>query len=299
MKEFKIDSSAAEQRLDRYIAKLLPKAKSGEVQRWIRTKKVKVNGIKCAPNYRLMVDDEVYLFLPDVVVEDYMAKRPALVPDDDYLKIVYQDDDILIVNKPVGLLTHPDKTEYKNTLVTRVQHYLKAAITPTFRPASINRLDKNTSGLVLFAKNYKALKSYNAKMRAGQIKKIYSAICSGELNESLSLKAHIVKHSATNKVFIIEQPSPESKQIYTEVEPLEVAKGYSKVKVFLHTGRTHQIRVSLAHLGYPIVGDVKYGGIKLRGITTQLLHAEILMIDNRLYSDKSQIIEDVWRRLKG
>ncbi|PID81244.1 MAG: RluA family pseudouridine synthase [Clostridiales bacterium] len=299
MKKFKIDSSAAEQRLDRYLAKLLPKAKSGEIQRWIRTKKVKVNGVKCQPNYRLLLDDQVWLFLPDMVIDDYQSSRTALSPDDDYLKIVYEDDDILIVNKPVGLLTHPDKTEYKNTLATRVQHYLKAAITPTFRPASVNRLDKNTSGLVLFGKRYESLKRYNAKMRAGQIKKIYSAICSGELSQSLSLKAHIVKQAATNKVFIVDRPTDESKQIYTEVAPLDTANGYSKVKVFLHTGRTHQIRVSLAHLGYPIVGDVKYGGIKLKGITTQLLHAETLIIDDRQFSDKSQVLETFWLRLKG
>ncbi len=299
MKKFEIAADAAKQRLDRYLAKLLPKAKKGEIQRWIRTKKVKVNGFKSAPNYRLVLGDEVWLFLPDPVIEAYMTTFQSAVPDDTHLKIVYEDNDILIVNKPVGLLTHPDKTEYKNTLTTRVQHYLRHTITPTFRPASINRLDKNTSGLVLFGKHYEALKKYNQLMRQAAIKKVYSAICEGTLCEPLSLKAHIVKNEKTNKVFIVEQPTENSKSIHTEIAPLETANGYSKVRVLLHTGRTHQIRVSLAHLGYPIVGDVKYGGAKLKGVTTQLLHAETLKIGDETFSDKSETIEEFWRRLKG
>ncbi len=298
MRKFEIDASAAAQRLDRYIGKLLGKAKSGEIQRWIRTKKVKVNGARAAANQRLSVGDTVWLFLPDAVLDDYLTTYQNIVPDDDYLKIVYEDDDILIVNKPVGLLTHPDKSEYKNTLATRVQHYLRAAQTATFRPASVNRLDKNTSGLVLFGKHYEALKLYNAKMRSGAIKKVYRAICSGNINEVLTVKAHIVKDPATNKVKIVDGATARSKRIFTEVIPLENKAGYSLVKINLHTGRTHQIRVSLAHLGYPIIGDVKYGGVKLKGVTTQLLHAETLIIDGRAFDDKSEVLDSFWRRLK-
>ncbi len=298
MKKFNIANDAADQRLDRYLVKLLPKAKKGEIQRWIRTKKVKVNGSKSAPNYRLVTGDEVWLFLADPVIEDYSLVQPSATPSDTHLKIVYEDDDILIVNKPVGLLTHPDKTEYKNTLATRVQHYLRHTITATFRPASINRLDKNTSGLVLFGKHYAALKYYNQLMRQGAIKKQYSAICQGEITEKLELKAYIIKNEATNKVTIVDRATNNSKCIYTEILPVETANGYSRVVVILHTGRTHQIRVSLAHLGYPIVGDVKYGGLKLKGVTTQLLHAETLIIGDRVYSDKSETIENLWRRLK-
>ncbi len=299
MRKFDIANDAANQRLDRYLAKLLIKAKKGEIQRWIRTKKVKVNGKKSTANYRLKMGDAVWLFLPDPVLDAYLMSRQSATPTATDLKIVYEDDDILIVNKPVGLLTHPDKTEYKNTLATRVQHYLRHAITATFRPASVNRLDKNTSGLVLFAKNYQALKNYNQLMRQGAIKKEYTAICQGSLSERMVLKAHLIKNQASNKVFIVDQASEDSKAIYTEVVPLEQANSYSKVKVLLHTGRTHQIRVSLAHLGYPIVGDVKYGGAKIKGVTTQLLHAETLKIGDAIYSDKSETIENFWRCLKG
>ncbi len=298
MKKYSIDQSAADQRIDRYVAKLLPKAKRGQIQRWFRTKKIKLNGVKALPNNRLSDGDEVTLFLPDPLLAEYSAQSLSAAPRQVDLDIVYEDDDLLIVNKPVGLLTHPDKAEYKNTLATRVQHYLQAAVRPTFRPASVNRLDKNTSGLVIFGKNYAALKHYNALMRDAKIKKRYTAICVGAVVEPICLKAHIVKRAEANKVFVVARPRADSKPIHTEIWPQETANGYSKVTVLLHTGRSHQIRVSLAHLGYPIVGDVKYGGPKLRGVTTQLLHAETLIIEDRCYTAPSPIIEDFWRRLK-
>ncbi len=298
MKQFTIGEDAADQRLDRYVKKLLPRAKSGEVQRWIRTKKIKVNKLKCAANQRLTLGDVVWIFLPDPVIDDYMRDFTPLTGGEGALKIVFENDDILIVDKPVGLLTHPDKTEYKNTLATQVQHYLKRHISATFRPASINRLDKNTSGLVLFGKNYAALKRYNQLMREGKIKKQYSAVAIGNLTEPVSLKAHIVKDARSNKVFIVDRPGDNSKRIHTDVEPIDWRAGFSKLRIHLHTGRTHQIRVSLAHLGYPIVGDVKYGGAKVKGVTTQLLHAESLIVDGVLYQSKSVRIEDFWEHLK-
>ncbi len=298
MKQFTIGEDAADQRLDRYIKKLLPRAKSGEVQRWIRTKKIKVNKLKCAASHRLRLGDVVWIFLPNPVIDDYMRDFTPFVGGQGALKIVYEDDDILIVDKPVGLLTHPDKTEYKHTLATQVQHYLKRHISATFRPASVNRLDKNTSGLVLFGKNYGALKTYNQLMREGKIKKQYSAIAIGNLTVPVSLRAHIVKDARSNKVFIVDRPAENGKYIHTDIEPVDWRAGFSKLRVHLHTGRTHQIRVSLAHLGHPIVGDVKYGGAKVKGVTTQLLHAECLIVEGAVYRSAATRIEDFWERLK-
>lgn len=297
MRVYQIDSSAAEQRLDRYIKKLLPHAKEGEIQRWIRTKKIKLNGARTRANERIQIGDEIAIYLPDPVLDAYSRAESMVSAKAAGLTIVYEDEQILIVNKPAGLLTHPDKSEYKNTLASHVQHYLKHLCTATFRPASVNRLDKNTSGLVLFGKTYPSLKQLNALMRSGKIDKTYKTIAHGQITKTHTVKGYLTKDGARNIVTLQAQPGEGAKAIETIVRPLAVKNGYTLTEVDLITGRSHQIRISLAALGYPIVGDVKYGGHKIKGQTTQLLHAEKLSINGQRFSYPSRVLEEFWSKL--
>ncbi len=291
-----IDSSASEQRIDRYIKKLLPKASKGEIQRWLRTKKVKLNRQKVSPSYRLQVGDQVNIFLPDLVIEDYL-KKVVIVSEKSGLDIVYEDEDILIVNKPEGLLVHPDKSEYKRSLSSYVKHYLAHLVTPTFSPASINRLDKNTSGLVLFAKNYQSLKLYNQKMRERQIKKYYQAIVEGKITKEREIKGYLYKDSDKNQSYFRAEAMPSAKAIHSIVRPLEYKNNYSRVEIELLTGRSHQIRLSLAEIGHPLIGDSKYGGKKIKDITYQVLHAEKLIIDDKVFTKSSQRFDEIWQNI--
>lgn len=303
MREFIIKEDAVDQRLDRYLSKLLAGAKKGDIQKWIRKKIVSINAKKVNPEYRLILDDQVKLFLPDAVIDELMKKQ---VMDARYsdLNIIYEDEDILVVDKPMGLLVHPDKSEYKETLSSKVQGYLKHLITPTFTPASVNRLDKNTGGLVLFCKNYESLKYYNELMRRGEIKKKYQCIAMGALQESIRIEGYLTKDENHNKVQLSAHEREGSKYVLTYIKPIEriggISKdrGYSLLDIELITGRTHQIRASLAYIGHPILGDVKYGGKKYRDIHSQLLFAYRLEARGHIFEAKNQKLEDTWKRLK-
>lgn len=294
MKQYTVDQQASDQRLDRYLGKLYPKAAKGEIQKWIRTKKVKVNGQKAEISSRLLVGDQLDIYLPDELLDKLKLERVIVDPGKIGLDIVYEDDDILVVDKPWGLLTHPDATEYKQTLATKVQYYLQHLATPTFKPSSVNRLDKNTSGLVLFCKNYESLKLYNALMRDHKIEKRYVAIVEGDLRSRRTIKGYLVKDEAKNKVMLLSQNRDNAKAVLTVVEPIAHRGGYTKVSIDLKTGRSHQIRASLSAIGHPIIGDSKYGGHKYKGVTTQVLHAYRLKVGDKIFEKSSQYLDEIW-----
>ncbi len=294
MREYQIDEQASDQRLDRYLGKLFPKAAKGELQKWIRTKKVKVNQQKAEINARLVLGDVVNLYLPEALLEELKFERVIVDPGKIGLDIVYEDDSILVVDKPWGLLTHPDATEYKHTLATKVQFYLQHLATPTFKPSSVNRLDKNTSGLVLFCKTYESLKHYNALMRDHKIEKRYVAIVEGDLRSRRTIKGYLVKDEDKNRVALVSQNREGAKTVLTVVEPIAHRGNYTKVSIDLKTGRSHQIRASLATIGHPIIGDSKYGGKKFKGVTTQVLHAYRLKIGDQVFEKSSKYLEEIW-----
>lgn len=285
MVEIKIEKNDAGQRLDRFLKKYYGKASLSHIYKMIR-KDVKVNGKRGAMDTMLSQGDLLTVYLSPEKSEEMRREKKTYQVKRQF-GIAYEDDRVLIVDKPFGLLTHGDAQEKKNTLANQVTGYLleKGEYIPgreqTFIPAPVNRLDRNTTGLVIFGKDGEITKELNRILRErDKVEKYYQAIVAGELDRTLELRDRMEKDASTNTVRIVE----EGKDMVTFVRPLAVAKGYTLVEVMLLTGRTHQIRVQLQAAGHPIIGDGKYGNTKVNGkvrkrfdLTTQLLHSNRLV----------------------
>tara|TARA_Y100000588_G_C14182648_1_gene894362 strand:+ start:218 stop:1117 length:900 start_codon:yes stop_codon:yes gene_type:complete len=291
MKTVIIGPNEAGQRLDRFLLKYLNNSSRANVYKLIRKKVFKVNGVRVKEEYFFELGDKLEIYLSDESYEKLVKPIEIVEASDVGLNIVYEDDDILIVDKPKGMLTHPDQNEFKNTLASKVQVYLKHLATRTFKPASIQRLDKNTSGLVIFGKNYQSLKAYNEMMRNREIKKYYQCVVEGSVKEAGTVKGWLVKDEQKNKVRLSkDQQNDKAKYCHTDYRPIKHVGKYTLLEVELHTGRSHQIRESMRYIGHPIVGDKKYGASKEKNVNSQLLHGYKLIINNKEYTSESEEI---------
>jgi len=280
-----ITENEENQRLDRFLKKYFRNAPLSYIYKLIR-KNVKVNGKRTDVERMLAVSDEITIYISEDEAKAFQEKKTLSTAKKQF-RIAYEDENIIIVEKPFGLLVHGDKTEKKNTLANQVTGYLaeKGEYVPgrekTFVPSPVNRLDRNTTGLVIFGKNNRSLQSLNLMIRErGYIHKYYLTIVHGELTKELTLKDKMEKDEIRNTVKVISLDSPEGKVMETVARPLKTVRGFTLVEVELVTGRTHQIRAHLAKAGFPVIGDIKYGG-KLSNkkmdekfhLTTQFLHA--------------------------
>lgn len=290
MKVVHIGTNEDGQRLDRFLLKYLNNSSRSNIFKLIRKKVFKVDGVKLKEDYFLKAGDALEIYLSDETLASLMTELPQVTAEEADLDIVYEDDELLVVHKPAGLLTHPDKTEYKKTLSSFVQIYLKHLATRTFKPAPIHRLDKNTSGIVVFAKTYEALKRYNEEMRERNIHKYYQCVVRGVIREAGEVVGYLTKDEETNRVSLDLDEGDDAKYCHTKFKPLEVKGQFTLLEVELLTGRSHQIRASMAYIGHPIVGDVKYGGRRMKGASYQLLHGYKVVLGDREFTCESQAI---------
>ena len=291
MIKIEIKKNDEKQRLDRFLKKYLNKAPLSHIYKIIR-KDVKVNGKRAKIETELVEGDVIELYLSDMLIDKYREEKKVYRVSKQF-RVVYEDEAVIVVNKPFGLLTHGDAVEKKNTLANQVCNYLMSTgeYSPsreqTFVPSPVNRLDRNTTGLVIFGKTAESLKDLNQMIKyREQIEKYYLTIVSGEMTEPIELVGKLIKDELTNTVTVVKEDEEEGKRIETIARPIKAANGYTLVEVELVTGRTHQIRAHLENAGYPIIGDVKYGDYRVNNhvfnkydLSTQLLHAYKLVID--------------------
>ncbi|MEW9096226.1 MAG: RluA family pseudouridine synthase [Clostridiaceae bacterium] len=278
-----IGNNEAGQRIDKFLRKWLKDVPLSLIYKSIRKGDVRVNGKKCKEKYSLEIGDVVE------VREVVSNRKPQInfikVEDSGKIKITYEDENMIIVEKWPGVLVHSDSKRGEPTLTDYVLSYLydKGDYLPenevTFTPASCNRLDRNTSGIVIFGKNFEALKLLNEMIRERKIKKYYLALICGKLKNG-KYEAYISKDEDKNISAVSLDKKKDSKKIEMEVKTVETCGTYSLIEVDLITGRSHQIRAHLSFLGNPIVGDSKYGKGKINsfffnryGVDYQYLYA--------------------------
>lgn len=311
MREFVIGENDANQRLDKYISKAFPLIPKSLMYKYIRSKRIKVNSKKCDIGFKLQKGDVVSLYIND---EFFAPKAPKydFMGAGKNLSVVYEDENILLADKPVGLLSHPDADEYNDTAITRIKRYLyeKHEYCPenemSFAPALVNRIDRNTAGIIIAAKNAEALRILNDKLKNRELHKLYLCVVIGKLQkESGVLKDSLQKNEKQNKVYVSKGASVNAKSISTKYRVLGYKNGLSLIEVELLTGRTHQIRAHFAFYGHPLLGDGKYGtnaeNKRFGGYKKQFLYSYKLIFDFKTdagilnYLNKKEFeVKNVW-----
>ena len=272
MKEFTIGQNDAGQRLDRFLAKAVPLLPASLAQKYIRLKRIKCNGARAERDTRLKAGDVLQMYINDEFFDKPREDNAYLTVATPKLNVVYEDENILLADKRPGIAVHPhDGAEYGRTLIDHIQAYLyqKKEWSPrgenSFAPALCNRIDRNTGGIVIAAKNAEALRILNQKIKDREMDKRYLAVVEGTPKKAIgTLKGYLFKDAKKNRVFVTDTPKTGAKTCQTNYRVLASRNGLSLVECELITGRTHQIRAQFAHAGHPLLGDGKYGKLDKR-----------------------------------
>lgn len=312
MKEFVIQKNDAGQRADRFISKLCPALPKGAMYKYIRKKRIKLNGKRMELSQKLCCGDVVTMYINDefFITADSPDSFLAAPP---HIDIVYEDENIILVNKPAGLVVHEDESGAPDTLINRILHYLylNGGYSPekelSFTPSLCNRIDRGTQGIVICAKNAEALRILNEKIRSRELKKEYLCVTVGiPPKDGGELVAYHIKNEKTKTVTVLDKKIPQAKTMVTRYRALakNEAENLALLNVELVTGRTHQIRAHLSHIGCPLLGDGKYGinrinkayALKTQALCAYKLTFHFTADGGKLqYLDgKSFRINDVW-----
>ena len=296
MKEFTIGKNDIGQRLDRFVAKAVPLLPESLVQKYIRIKRIKVGGKGAKRDYKLVPGDIVQMYVNDEFFETPNVENAYLKVANPALDIVYEDENILLINKKAGVLCHSDGGYDYGSVISRVQAYLhqngqwRPREENAFAPALCNRIDRNTSGIVIAAKNAESLRIINEKIKLLEIDKYYLAAVHGAPNPpARRLEGYIFKDAVKNQVYVSKESRPGMKSAVMEYRTVASAGQLSLLECHLITGRTHQIRAQLADIGHPLLGDGKYGSERLNkpyGESHQALCSYKLVFAFKTYAGK-------------
>lgn len=283
-----IAKNDAGQRLDKFLTKSYPNLPQAVLYKCIRTKDVKLNGKRCEIASRLQEGDVLSLYWQEEFFQKDEREYDFMKAPKD-ISVLYEDENLMLLDKKPGLIVHPDENYHFDSLIARVKHYLydRGEYRPdeenSFSPALINRIDRNTGGIVMAAKNAETLRIMNQKVKDREMHKLYLCVVCGQLREKEGLlTGYLEKNEAQNRVYVSKKPTEASKSIRTRYRVLEERRDFSLVEVELLTGRTHQIRAHFASIGHPLAGDGKYGTNtvnKRTGFPYQALYSYKLRFD--------------------
>ena len=284
-----MNKNAAGQRIDRFLTKTYPQLSQGFICKTIRKKDIKVNGKRTEANYKLTEGDVITLYVKDELFEKKKLSDDDFLKTDGELCVIYEDENIILVDKAPGLVVHEDNDNTADTLINRIRNYLyrKGEYRPeeeySFAPALCNRIDRNTGGIVIAAKNAESLRILNQKVKDRELTKLYLCAVNGvPKQKNARLTAYLYKNEKENRVVISDKKTPQNRTIVTAYRVLETNGCDSLLEVDLITGRTHQIRAHMAYIGHFLLGDGKYGVNKInkeKGYPYQALYSYKLIFN--------------------